>query len=257
MITDPTSPPPPNEFELLIRNHQGWQVMEDYGNLLKQRPLPREALKIYFANQMLTAWEVPPGILALSVRVSDDWMDRDPFAAHAVAAKTLLAGIHEYGLHAPERLGFAKPHFVLLKEAHQSWGFDAEELHRLRDSADILPEAHELSRCIHEYMRVRPVAQGIGAHMAIEVTADREWELNYLAFSHLWQAYGLSGPASPAIGFYDIHTEQEPLHARLTADLAQTYADLGLREDVLAGVSSFLEVWARWIHAIHSFVARA
>jgi hypothetical protein len=245
------------KLEEMILQHEGWEVMEDYGRLLKSRIIPREKLKIYFANQMLTAWDVPPGILALAVKVSDDWMNRDPFASHGVAAKTLFAGIHEYGLHAPERIGFAKHHFLLLKEAHQSWGFDAEELHRMKDSKDIWPEARLLANCIRDLMRDRPVAQGVGAHMAIEVTADREWGLNYEAFHQLWEPYGLKGPDDPAIGFYGIHNEQEPIHASLTGEIAELYANLGEEDQVVAGISEFMEVWAKWIHVIRDFVAEA
>lgn len=244
-------------LEKMILEHEGWDVMEDYGRLLKSRVMPRNTLKKYFANQMVTAWDVPPGILALALRVSDDWMMRDPFASHGVAAKTLFAGIHEYGLHAPERLGLAKHHFLLLKEAHQSWGFDAEELHRMKDSKDIFPEAHLLAKCIYDFLRLRPVAQGVGAHMAIEVTADREWGLNYEAFHELWKAYGLKGPDDPAIGFYAIHDEQEPIHASLTTEVAELYANIGQEKDVMIGISEFLEAWAKWIHVIRDFVANA
>jgi len=245
------------KLEKMIFEHEGWEVMEDYGRLLKSRVLPREQLKIYFANQMVTAWDVPPGILALSVRISDDWMSRDAFGSHGVAAKTLFAGIHEYGLHAPERLGIAKHHFLLLKEAHQSWGFDAEELHRMRDSKEIFPVAHELARCIYDFMRLRPVGQGVGAHMAIEVTADREWGLNYKAFSKLWKEYGLKGPDDPAVGFYGIHEEQEPIHASLTTEVAELYSNIGQEDDVVIGISEFLDVWGRWIVKIRDFVANA
>jgi hypothetical protein len=243
------------KLEKMILEHDGWEVMEDYGRLLKSRIMSRDQLKVYFANQMLTAWDVPPGILALTVKISDDWMNRDAFASHGVAAKTLFAGIHEYGLHAPERLGIAKHHFLLLKEAHLSWGFDAEELHRMKDGNQIWPEARALASCIYDFMRLRPVGQGVGAHMAIEVTADREWGLNYEAFSHLWKEYGLSGPDDPAVGFYGIHNEQEPIHASLTSEVAELYSNIGEEKDVVIGISTFMDVWAKWIYVVRDYVA--
>lgn len=237
-----------------IHEHEGWAVLEEYGRSLKRRAMPRDLLRFHHACQVATVNEVPPGILALALRVTDDWEKRDHFGSLGIAARTLLAGLHEYGLHAPETIGLAPTHFDLLRDALRSWGFDELEI---LHATDVIPEAHALARHCHRFFRHDPVPSAIGAHMALEVTADREWYLCWEGFSLHWEAYGLKGPDDPALRFYHIHTEQEPEHVERSSEVVDAYVAANPDNEglILAGVTQYMAVYLDWIRAIHRIVA--
>src|SRR3990167_9114436 len=100
-------------------------------------------------------------------------------------------------------------HFELYRDAIHSWGFTEQEI---LNHQGIFPECSELSAYNEGMAQNGALATALGCHIALEETADREFTLLFEGFATHWQAYGLTGLDDPALGFYQIHIIQEPLH---------------------------------------------
>src|SRR3990167_5664904 len=198
-----------NELKEIIHQHEAMRALETtFGDCLKRAPLPREQLKAFLACHIAGVRDVPTSILTLAVRLSHECMKYDYFGGHAIAAKTLFAAVHEYGLQNTEA-GMAKTHFELYRDAIHSWGFTEQEI---LNHQGIFPECSELSAYNEGMAQNGALATALGCHIALEETADREFTLLFEGFATHWQAYGLTGLDDPALGFYQIHIIQEPLH---------------------------------------------
>ena len=60
-----------------IRQHQGWMALEAFGQLLSNKALDERALKYFLASTACFFREIPGGILALALRVTDDRIDNE------------------------------------------------------------------------------------------------------------------------------------------------------------------------------------
>ena len=190
---------------------------------------------------------VPTYILALAMRLSNELLPHDYFNAHAVAARTLFAAAHEYGLANTEH-GITQSHFQHYRDGLVSWGFVPAEILR---HPKIFPICAEINAYIDEVALRRPIAQALACHFALEEVADREFVLLYEGFAKHWQAYGLSGPDDPALRFYQIHTVQEPLHGEYGLEALKMYLHhVPTDEAILVeGVAEWMAIYERWLAA--------
>jgi len=218
-----------------------------FGSGLKRAPMARETLKWFLACHVASVRSIPTSILALANRISTELLPHDYFGAHAVAARTLFAAAHEYGLGNTEH-GITRTHFQLYRDGLRSWGFDENEI--LGDSR-VFPECAEINAFIDEVAMNRPVASALACHFALEEVADREFVLLWEGFGQHWQAYGLRGPDDPALGFYQIHTVQEPLHGQYGLEALTMYLHhVPTDESVLVeGVLDWMAIYHRWLQA--------
>lgn len=234
----------------IVHEHEAMHALKmTFGNGLKRAPLSRAQLKRFLACHVASVRDVPTSILTVALRLSHECMKYDYFGGHAVAARTLFAAVHEYGLQNTE-LGIKKTHFELYRDAIRSWGFDEKEI-LLHDG--VFPEAFEMADFNEGIARNGAIAKALGCHIALEETADLEFSLLWEGFAHHWQAYGLKGIEDPALGFYHIHIVQEPLHGDMSLEAMNKYlgfvptdADL-----ILEGINEFLVVYLRWVKAFN------
>src|ERR1700681_4299658 len=106
-----------------IANHEGMAILENaFGTGLKRAPLSRAALERCLACHVAFVRDVPTSILTVALRLSHACMEFDYFGGHSIAARTLFAAVHEYGLQNTE-VGFAKTHFELYRAGIRSFGF--------------------------------------------------------------------------------------------------------------------------------------
>jgi pyrroloquinoline quinone (PQQ) biosynthesis protein C len=236
------------KLQQVVRDHQAMRVLEaTFGTALKRAPLDRKTLEWFLACHVASVRSVPTYILALAMRISNALLPHDYFNAHAVAARTLFAAAHEYGLANTEQ-GITQTHFQLYRDGLLSWGFDPNAI--LRDPR-VFPECAEINAYIDEVAMHRPVAHALACHFALEEVADREFVLLWEGFSQHWQAYGLKGPDDPALRFYQIHTVQEPLHGEYGLEALTMYLEhVPTDESVLVeGVVEWMAIYLRWLEA--------
>jgi pyrroloquinoline quinone (PQQ) biosynthesis protein C len=231
-----------------VTDHGAMRVLEaTFGEGLRHAPLPRDTLAWFLACHVASVRSVPTSILALAMRVSNELLQYDYFNAHAVAARTLFAAAHEYGLANTEQ-GITQTHFQLYREGLRSWGFDE---HAILSDPRVFPECAEITAYIDDVAMHGPIAKALACHYALEEVADREFVLLWEGFSRHWQAYGLRGTDDPALRFYQIHTIQEPLHGEyglhaLTMYLRHVPTDEAV---LVAGVEEWMAIYLRWLQA--------
>lgn len=232
----------------MIEGHDAMRVLErSFGVGLKRAPLSRSSLERFLACHVAFVRDVPTSILTVALRLSHACMRHDYFGGHAIAARTLFAAVHEYGLQNTE-IGFAKTHFELYRDGIRSWGFDE---HAILANKTIFAEATEMATFNEDLAQNSPLAKALGAHVALEATADREFLLLWEGFSRHWQAYGLKGIDDPALGFYHIHIVQEPEHAQLSVDAVTQYLELVPEDEplVLEGCKEFMTAYLKCMEA--------
>jgi hypothetical protein len=244
-----------NYLDNRIRQHHGWQELERFGTDLGQRALTAREIRIFLASTACFFREIPTGILALALRVTDDRMDSSRFGAVDHGARILLAAVDEYGL-ADMREGYGLSHHQLFARMIESFGISEAELGN-RDY--IIPEADELAAVTRELYRSGSVAAGVGFHFASEKTSDREFQLCYESLSRYTHIYA-NGKAIAApesfLGFYHVHTIVEPLHGSASAEAVNLYAtQTKNRDHLLQGAERFMEAYGNFWAALHKAIA--
>jgi pyrroloquinoline quinone (PQQ) biosynthesis protein C len=232
----------------IVGEHEAMRVLEaTFGDGLKRAPLDRGTLRWFLACHVASVRAVPTSILALALRLSNELLAHDYFNAHSVAARTLFAAAHEYGL-ANTEAGITQTHFQLYRDGLRSWGFDENEI--LADPR-VFPECAEINAYIDHVAMHGPLAAALACHFALEEVADREFVLLWEGFSRHWQAYGLAGVDDPALSFYQIHTVQEPLHGQSGLEALTMYLHhVPTDESVLVdGVAAWMNIYLRWLQA--------
>ncbi len=243
-----TASPLASQLKQIIKDHGAMGALDrTFGQALKRAPLPRDTVKRFLACHVASVRDVPTSILSVALRLSHACMKHDYFGAHAIAARTLFAAVHEYGLQNTD-VGIAKTHFELYRDAIQSWGFDEKEI--LADKT-IFPEAFEMVAFNEEVAQSGALGKAIGCHIALEATADREFFLLWEGFAQHWKAYGLKGMDDAALGFYHIHIVQEPLHGDMSFEAMNRYLALVPADEplIIEGVREFLDVYLKWVNA--------
>ncbi|MEO8702171.1 MAG: iron-containing redox enzyme family protein [Kofleriaceae bacterium] len=236
------------KLQQVVTGHEAMGVLEaTFGERLKRAPLARDTLQWFLACHVASVRSVPTSILTLSTRISSELLPHDYFNAHAVAARTLFAAAHEYGLANTEQ-GITQTHFQLYRDGLRSWGFDENEI--LADRR-VFPECAEINAFTDDVAAHWPVAKALACHFALEEVADREFVLLWEGFAQHWQAYGLTGTDDPALSFYQIHTVQEPLHGEYGLEALRMYLQhVPTDESLLVdGVAEWMAIYLRWLKA--------
>ncbi len=143
-----------------IAGHEGMAILEKaFGTGLKRAPLSRAALERFLACHVAFVRDVPTSILTVANRLSHACMKFDYFGGHSIAARTLFAAVHEYGLQNTE-VGFAKTHFELYRDGIRSFGFDEKAI---LSNKSIFPEAVEMADWNVILAQNAPLAKALGA----------------------------------------------------------------------------------------------
>jgi hypothetical protein len=231
-----------------IESHPGMFALKRFGEQLRKRPLDPAARRVFFASTAEFFREVPGGILALALRLTDDWAPHDRFGAVEKGAQILYSAVDEFGLHELQR-GVQASHHAFFLETASAFGLTRAEL---EDPAHVTPTAREMAALTALFYRRRPVGESLGFHLASELTSDVEFTLCLAGFQAHPAAYGLTGPKDPKLGFYLIHTEVEPMHGASSRTAVRDYLQRrpGCADELAAGAEAFMDCYGRLFDAL-------
>jgi hypothetical protein len=238
---------------LRIESHPGMFALRRFGEQLRRKPLDGAGLHLFFASTAEFFREVPGGILALALRLTDDWMPHERFGAVAKGAQILYSAVDEFGLHQLRR-GVQASHHAFFLETAAAFGVTRSALD---DPGAITQAAREMAALTALFYRRRPVGESLGFHLASELTSDVEFTLCLEGFQAHTAHYGLSGPEDPKLGFYFIHTQVEPMHGSSSRTAVRDY--LARRPDcaaqIAAGADAFMEGYGRFFATLTEMIS--
>jgi hypothetical protein len=233
---------------LRIDSHPGLFLLKRFSEHLHKQALEGTALRVFFASTAEFFREVPGGILALALRLTDDWMPHERFGAVEKGAQILYSAVDEFGLHQLRR-GVQASHHAFFLETAAAFGVSRAAL---EDPAAITPAAREMAALTALFYRRRPIGESLGFHLASELTSDVEFTLCLEGLRAHAAEYGLTGPDDPKLGFYLIHTQVEPMHGSSSRTAVRDY--LARRphcaEEIAAGADAFMEGYGRFFAAL-------
>lgn len=227
-----------------VFSHPSVKILEDFGERLRRQKLNRDQVRTLLASEGMFVLEVPPGILALASRITDECFARKPFGATGLAARILFAAVDEYGLNDMEH-GLLPSHHQLYLDMAAHWGISAEEL---LDKKNIVPTAFEFSRVISEFYRRRPIVEALGFHVANEATAPLDFGVFLKTFQEYRDGYGLKAENDPHLNFLLVHDDVEVSHREMGVEMVQLYTDGKPELVALArqGVAAYMECYGRF-----------
>jgi pyrroloquinoline quinone (PQQ) biosynthesis protein C len=220
-------------------SHSAFNELRTFGEALSEKPLNATELKIFFSSLWAFFEAFPSGILALALRVTDDWATRDPWNATAKGAYVLFADVDEYGLQEVNRK-IHRSHHEMFKEFTTGLGVSPEDL---VNPEYILPEGRKLGELVSKLYRRESLAKGLGMHLASELVASIEFKYFLNGFQQQRSAYGIASKNDPALTFFRIHTLVEPEHLARNCELIEMYLDNNLIniEDLKNGAQLYLD----------------
>jgi hypothetical protein len=242
-----------DDVALRIESHPGMFALRRFGEQLRKKPLDAAGLRLFFASTAEFFREVPGGILALALRVTDDWMPHEQFGAVEKGAQILYSAVDEFGLHQLRR-GVQASHHAFFLETAAAFGVTRSALD---DPAAITQAAREMAALTALFYRRRPVGESLGFHLASELSSDVEFTLCLEGLQAHAAHYGLSGPDDPKLGFYFIHTQVEPMHGSSSRTAVRDY--LSRRPDcaaeIAAGADAFMDAYGRFFATLTDLIS--
>ena len=236
-----------------IDAHHGMFALKRFGDQLRKKPLDAAAMQLFLASTAEFFREVPGGILALSLRLTDDWMPHERFLAVEKGAQILYSAVDEFGLHQLRR-GVQASHHAFFLETAAAFGVTRAALD---DPAAITWAAREMAALTALFYRRRPIGESLGFHLASELTSDVEFTLCLEGLQAHAARYGLSGPDDPKLGFYFIHTQVEPMHGSSSRTAVCDY--LARRpecaDEIAAGADAFMEGYGRFFATLTEMIS--
>lgn len=227
-----------------VFSHPAVKVLEAFGDNLRSRPLTRDQIRVLLASEGMFVLEVPPGVLSLASRMTDEWFEIDAFQATGRAARILFAAVDEYGLNAMDS-GLLPSHHQLYADMAAHWDITAEEL---LDDRYIVPTGREFAHVIREYYRRQPVIEALGFHVANEATAPLDFGVFLKTFQAHREAYGLQAENDSVLNFLLVHDDVEVSHREMGVEMVQLYAEG--RPDLVArarqGVMAYMEIYGKF-----------
>jgi pyrroloquinoline quinone (PQQ) biosynthesis protein C len=227
-----------------VFTHPAVKVLEAFGDNLRLQPLTRDQIRVLLASEGMFVLEVPPGVLSLASRITDEWFEIDAFEATGRAARVLFAAVDEYGLNAMDS-GLLPSHHQLYADMAAHWDITTEEL---LDDRHMVPTGREFAHVIRDYYRRRPIIEGLGFHVANEATAPLDFGVFLKTFQAHRDAYGLQAENDSVLNFLLVHDDVEVSHREMGVEMVQLYTEG--RPDLVArarqGVLAYMEIYGKF-----------
>lgn len=219
--------------------HHAFHELKVFGEKLQKKPLNSEELKTFFASLWGFFEAFPTGILALALRVTDDWAKRDPWDATAKGAYVLFADVDEFGLQEVNRK-IHRSHHEMFKDFTGHLGVTTSDL---QNASYLLPEGADLGKLVAKLYREESLAMGLGMHLASELIASIEFKYFLDGFQAHKEAYNFKSSNDPALTFFRIHTLVEPEHLARNCELIEEYLERNLidMEERKKGAMKYLD----------------
>ena len=233
-----------------IMAHSAMGELDRFGENMLRKPMDMEGQKYFFATTRAFFKDVPTGILALALRVNDDWEKYEPFEGTAKAAYVLFADVDEYGLQ-EQHIKFQPTHHQLFRSLTDHLGITVEDLINPQYA---LPEGHSLGDRTTEFYRERPIPESLGFHLASETTSSREFTHFLKGYRQYAEHYGVTGENDQVLEFFRIHTLVEPMHQATGRKLIELYhqRDPNTLEGVRAGAMAFQDGFGEMFRVINN-----
>jgi hypothetical protein len=230
-------------------SHPGLKHLRAFADNLLLRPLTRDEIRLMFASEGAFVLQIPPGILRLASRLTDEWLTVRPFKALGRAARVLFAAVDEYGLNQIET-GLLPSHHQLYLDIVAHWGITEAEL---VDPNNSVPEGRRFGATIAEYYRNRPIIESVGFHIANEATAPLDFGVYVRALRKFQKEYGIKGDSDPILNFFIVHDDVESSHCDMGVELAQIYTqcDPEMIAQVAKGVDAFMDGYCAYFEQIN------
>lgn len=227
-----------------VFSHPAVGILKKFEENLKSRLLTRDEIQVLLASEGMFVLEVPPGIVALASRMTDEWFKKEPFAATGRAARILFAAVDEYGLNDMEH-GLLPSHHQLYVDMAAHWNITAKDL---LDDRNIVPTAKEFAGTIGDYYRKRPIVEALGFHVANEATAPLDFGVFLATFREYREQYGLKAQNDPHLNFLLVHDDVEVSHREMGIEAVQLYTngDPKLVSQARRGVFAYMECYGRF-----------
>lgn len=235
-----------------VFSHRAVNTLKKFEENLKSRLLTRDEIRILLASEGMFVLEVPPGIVALASRMTDEWFKKEPFAATGRAARILFAAVDEYGLNDMEH-GLLPSHHQLYLDMANHWGIGAKEL---LDDRSIVPSAKEFAATISDYYRKRPIVEALGFHVANEATAPLDFGVFLATFREYREQYGLKAENDPHLNFLLVHDDVEVSHREMGVEAVQLYTSgaKAMVEQARRGVLAYMECYGRFFAELNDAI---
>jgi hypothetical protein len=235
-----------------VFSHPAVEVLNRFADNLQAAPLTDPEMHLLLASEGQFVLEVPPGIVRLASRMTDELFETVPYEATGMAARILFAAVDEYGLNEIEA-GLLPSHHQLYVQMAAHWGIDAKAL---SDRRFIVPSAFEFAAVIREYYRERPIIEALGFHVANEATAPLDFGVFLETFRRFRHAYGLQAENDPILNFLLVHDDVEVSHREMGVEAVQLYT--GGRRDLVAqarrGVQAYMDCYGRFFTELNEAI---
>jgi len=227
-----------------VFSHPAVSILKRFEENLKSRLLTRAEIRVLLASEGLFVLEVPPGIVSLASRMTDEWFKKEPFAATGRAARILFAAVDEYGLNDMEH-GLLPSHHQLYVDMAAHFEISASDL---LDDRNIVPSARDFAATIGDYYRKRPIIEALGFHVANEATAPLDFGVFLATFREYRDQYGLKAENDPHLNFLIVHDDVEVSHREMGVEAVQLYTNgaPALVAQARRGVMAYMECYGRF-----------
>jgi hypothetical protein len=238
-----------------VFSHPAVKVLEAFGENLRSRALTRDEVRVLLASEGLFVLEVPPGVVSLASRLTDEWFEIDAFEATGRAARILYAAVDEYGLNAMDH-GLLPSHHQLYVDMAAHWNITGKNY----STTAISCQPAATSRAPFAYYRKQPIVRR-SVYVANEATAPLDFGVFIKTFQANREAYGLTAENDPILNFLLVHDDVEVSHREMGVEMVQLYTEG--RSDLIArarqGVFAYMEIYGRFFAELDEamFGARA
>ncbi|WP_439815109.1 iron-containing redox enzyme family protein [Zavarzinia sp. CC-PAN008] len=235
-----------------VFQHDAVRILNAFGEKLRQQPLSKAQLWTLLASEAMFVLEVPPSILALASRVTDEWLEIDPFAATGRAARILFAAVDEYGLNEIEHK-LLPSHHELYADMAAHFGMTRKDL---VDPRYVVPTGFEFRDVIRNYYRKQPIIESLGFHVANETTAPLDFGVFLETFRAFRDDYGLKSENDMILDFLLVHDDVETSHREQGVEMLQLYVgdDDALLAQAHQGVLAYMECYGRFFAELDAAV---
>ena len=235
------------DLQKLVYEHEAVTVLTRFEREFEKAPLTDQQLRLLLASESCFILPVPPGILALASRVTDEYFGDYPFDCTGIAARVLYAAVDEYGLSDVES-GLLPSHHELYAKMASHWDISRADL---ASPENIVPEAAAFANVISEFYRARPVAQSLGFHIANETTAPLDFGMMNRVFTKYRVEYRLQ-EGDPFLEFLRIHDQVEESHALIGMEMLELYIRdrRELLSEARVGVAEYMDAYGAMFNSL-------
>ena len=208
------------DFSLTPERYNINRLLKGFEHNLCREPLSLTKLKLFFSTLWAFYKETPTGILALSLRLADQWMDIDEWEATSIASYLFHADIHEFGLESME-VGANLTHHQLFLRTCSYFNITRNDL---QNPQYILNGGRYIGELSYQYYREYSIGEALGFHLDSEVTSEMEFNAFLNGFLAHKDHFGIQSKHDESMELFFIHSVVEPEHSDNSEKLIEIYS---------------------------------